>query len=77
MIKSLIIEKLNNKLLLAELQAYLIIRDSFRKLRSELKKAETEQDCHLDALKVLQQWNDRYEKEVWEWADYLEVENQS
>lgn len=45
-------------------------------LQTRVEEEEKKVECHLDALKVSQQWNDRYEKEVWEWADYLEEENQ-
>ena len=45
-------------------------------LQTRFKKEEEKAECHLDALEVAKQWRERREDEIWEWADYLEEENQ-
>ena len=45
-------------------------------LQTRFKKEEEKAECHLDALEIAKQWRERREDEIWEWADYLEEENQ-
>jgi chromosome segregation ATPase len=45
-------------------------------LKTRVEEEEEKAECHLDALKVAKQWRERREDEIWEWADYLEEENQ-
>ena len=45
-------------------------------LKTRIEEEEEKAECHLDALKVAKQWRERREDEIWEWADYLEEENQ-
>ena len=45
-------------------------------LKTRVEEEEEKAECHLDALKVAKQWRERREDELWEWADYLEEENQ-
>jgi len=45
-------------------------------LKTRVEEEEEKAECHLDALKVAKQWRERKEDETWEWADYLEEENQ-